>query len=381
MSEFSAHERARYHRQIILPGHGEAGQQRLKNARVLLVGAGGLGSPAALYLAAAGVGTLGLCDNDTVAIHNLQRQIIHDTAGEGIAKTRSAQARLQALNPLVQLNLHETGIHLDNAMELLKQYDLVVDGSDNFPTRYLVSDAACLAGVPYVYGSIFQYEGQVSLFHPRQSGPSYRCLFPHIPEPGSVPSCSEAGVFGALCGLIGSLQAMEAIKHITEIGESLIGRLLCVDALTMRFRTLNIKPDPQSPLLGNKPSITSLRAENYQWQCDAPSSNTDTLPLECSLEAAHTQLTHKPPPFLLDVREPEEWAICKLEGAHLIPLGQIAERAASLPKDQQIIVYCHHGMRSLNAARRLQAAGFQATSMQGGIDAWAKTYAPEMTRY
>ena len=377
MPELSPNERARYHRQIILPQIGIDGQAKLKAARVLLIGMGGLGSPAALYLASAGVGTLGLCDMDNVETHNLQRQILHDTPSEGTSKIESAQARLSALNPHCQFNKHPEGIHIDNALELLGQYDLVIDGSDNFPTRYLVSDAAFFSKTPYVYGSIFQFEGQVSFFDPAHDGPSYRCLFPTIPEPGSVPNCSEAGVMGALCGMIGSFQAMEAIKFITGTGQSLMGKLLCVDALTMQIRTLNIKRDPKSPLVGESPTITQLLPENYMWTCSSQAKDK----IEITVKETQAILKTQNPPVLLDVREPDEWEICHIEGALLMPLKTIPERVEALDPSEPIIAYCHHGMRSLHATKFLREKGFSVQSMAGGINAWAKQIEPSMPRY
>lgn len=377
MPELNAEELARYNRQMILPQIGRDGQHALKQARVLLIGMGGLGSPCALYLAGAGVGTLGLCDHDRVEIHNLHRQIIHTTDSLKTSKTDSAQARLQALNPHCKLIPHSEGIHIDNAVSLISQYDLVIDGSDNFPTRYLVSDAAFFAKKPYIYGSIFQFEGQVSVFDPAREGPSYRCLFPKIPEPGTVPNCAEAGVFGALCGVIGSFQALEAIKHITGTGTPLIGKLLVLDALSMHVRTLKIKRDPKSPLLGNPPTITKILPENYTYTCP---TQTEAI-MEISIEDTQAALLSQNPPLLLDVREQDEWDICHLEGAKLIPMTELSDRFMELPDDQPIIAYCHHGMRSLRAVTFLRAKGYHVTSMAGGIDRWALNIDPEMRRY
>ena len=381
-------ERIRYLRQMILPNIGEEGQQRLKDARILILGLGGLGSPAAYYLAGAGIGTLGLCDADRVELHNLHRQILHRTEQIGTAKTESSRQALQSLNPEVNLKLHPEGLHANNAIELIQNYDLVLDGSDNFPTRYLASDAACLTATPYIYGSIFQFEGQVSLFHPAQEGPSYRCLFPEMPEPGTVPNCAEAGVFGALCGVIGSLQAMEAIKWFTQTGTSLIGRLLTIDALTMKMREIKIKKDPQSPLIGENPTIKEIISENYEWSCESTTNNNmntnhedSSTPSEVSVNEAHQRLTQTNPPCLLDVREPHENEICSIKGSRLIPLGEVAERSQELPQDQPILVYCHHGMRSLKATELLINKGMKAQNIQGGIDAWAQELEPEMPRY
>ncbi|MGE9296597.1 MAG: HesA/MoeB/ThiF family protein, partial [Puniceicoccales bacterium] len=303
---------SRYSRHVRLPQVGLDGQEKLANAKVLIIGLGGLGSPASLYLAAAGVGTLGLADFDTVEPHNLQRQILHGDADAGRTKLDSGIDALSAINPHVTLNRHPEGITTDNAVELIAQYDIVVDGSDNFPTRYLVNDAAFLAKRPLVYGSIFQFEGQVSLFEPAAGGPCYRCLFPQMPEPGTVPNCEEAGVFGALCGVVGSFQAMEAIKRILGIGEGLLGRLLVVDALAQRQSTLKLKPDPDCPLCGAKPGITEIRPENYEWACDPAPTPAEEVPMEISVQEAQQQLQSSTPPALLDVREDFEVAICQI---------------------------------------------------------------------
>ena len=269
-NKLSSNEIARYSRHIILPEVGVEGQEKLKKARMLVVGMGGLGSPSSLYLAAAGVGTLGLAEFDQIEEHNLQRQILHHRSDIGKLKINSAEDKLKAINPDCKLVLHREGITFDNALEILSLYDMVIDGSDNLPTRYLVNDAAYFVGIPYIYGSIFKFEGQVSIFDSKAGGPNYRCLFPEMPDPKTVPSCEEAGVFGALCGLIGSLQAMEAIKYHLKIGESLLGRLLVIDAVTMNFRTLKLKHDPQCPLSGDYPTITKLEASNYEYSCDIP---------------------------------------------------------------------------------------------------------------
>jgi adenylyltransferase/sulfurtransferase len=383
-------ELARYSRHIILPAIGTTGQQKLRDARVLIVGMGGLGSPASLYLAAAGIGTLGLAEFDTVEAHNLQRQILHDDDRVGTPKLESAMARLTAINPGVQLVPHSAGVTVENAAALFAEYDLIVDGTDNFPTRYLNNDAAFLARKPLVYGSVFQFEGQVSLFHPAAGGPCYRCLFPRMPEPGTVPNCEEAGVFGALCGVIGSYQAMEAIKFLAGVGESLMGRLLVIDSLAMTHRTLRLKRDPNCPLCGETPSITGLSAENYEWSCAptelpdnaAPMSDSE-IPTEISIEEAHARLTGTGErPFLLDVREPFEAEICSIEGAHLIPMQEVPERLEEVPKDREILVHCHHGGRSLRVTQFLRAHGYdQAQNIKGGIHEWATKFDPSMGTY
>lgn len=395
-TNLSADQLARYSRHLVLREVGLSGQEKLADARVLVIGLGGLGSPVGLYLAAAGVGTLGLAEMDRVEAHNLQRQVLHDTDHIGKPKMESGRQRLCALNPDLRIEPHPGGITTDNAVDLIGQYDLVIDGSDNFPTRYLVNDAAFLAGKPLIYGSIFQFEGQVSLFHPASGAPCYRCLFPRMPEPGAVPNCDEAGVFGALCGVIGSYQSMEAIKWIVGIGESLAGRLLVFDALSARIRTLNLKRDPRCPLCGENPEIRSIEDGNYAFSCEVPSTESavstlpdpsvsaETHPLELTVEdaAARRNLPEPDRPLFLDVREPYEVGICTIEGSRNLPLGQIRQRYAELPRDRPILAYCHHGMRSLRATEFLRSQGYDAVSnIAGGIDAWAERIDPQMRRY
>ncbi|WP_309382402.1 molybdopterin-synthase adenylyltransferase MoeB [Cerasicoccus frondis] len=373
---------SRYSRHVRLPQVGLEGQEKLAQARVLIIGLGGLGSPASLYLAAAGVGAIGLAEFDQVEPHNLQRQILHGDADAGRSKLDSGMASLRAINPHIELIPHAGGITVDNAVDLIGQYDIVVDGSDNFPTRYLVNDAAFFAGKPLVYGSVFQFEGQVSLFEPQAGGPCYRCLFPQMPAPGTVPNCEEAGVFGALCGVIGSYQAMEAIKRLMGIGESLLGRLLVVDSLAQRHRTLKLKPDPECPLCGSSPGIQEISAANYEWSCAEPEAAPEGLPMEISVQEAQAQLQQANPPALLDVREDFEVAIAKIDGAIEIPLGQLPMRYTELDASQPLLVYCHHGMRSLRATEFLRAKGVEgAVSVRGGIDAWAIQIEPGMARY
>jgi len=373
-------EISRYARHLCLPEVGIDGQERLRAGSVLVIGLGGLGSPAALYLAAAGVGRIGLA----VEIHNLQRQIIHTEASVGRAKLESAAARLRALNAHVELDLHHEAVSVDNAHELFSQYDLILDGTDNFPTRYLNNDAAFLAGKPLVYGSIFQFEGQVSVFDPAKGGPCYRCLFPRMPAPGEVPNCDEAGVFGALCGMVGSAQALEALKLLMGIGDPLRGRLLVLDTLAQRQTSIRVKPDPDCPLCGDAPVITGLTAENYVFTCNREKQDEKMgdEAMEIDADAAKAFLESNPGTVLLDVREPFEAEICRLDGAHLIPLKQLPERFAELPRVQPLLVYCHHGMRSLRATEFLRTRGFEsAKSMKGGIDAWARIHDPAMARY
>ncbi len=382
-------ELARYSRQIILPEIGREGQQRIRDARVLMIGMGGLGSPVSLYLAAAGVGTLGLAEFDVVEEHNLQRQIIHDHDRIGTPKLESAMDRLRALTPDIELIPHPEGVTVDNAVELFSRYDVIIDGTDNFPTRYLNNDAAKLAKKPLVYGSIFQFEGQVSVFAPHLGGPCYRCLFPKMPEPGTVPNCEQAGVFGALCGVVGSYQAMEALKLITGAGDTLMGRLLVIDALRMRHRTITLKRDRQCPLCGENPTIHSLKATNYEWACtpDAemetePPMDTD-YPIEVSLEEAYSRLNGPGPrPILLDVREDYEREIAAVKGHRAIPMQEVPMRLDALPKGEEILVMCHHGGRSLQVTLFLRNKGFEKVqNVRGGIDQWAAVYDPKMRRY
>jgi adenylyltransferase/sulfurtransferase len=414
-SSFSPDELTRYSRQLALPGVGLEGQAKLRGARVLLIGLGGLGSPVALYLAAAGVGTLGLAEMDRLEIHNLHRQILHDTPWVGISKLASGYAHLSNLNPAVTLREHPDGLTPANALALFSSYDVIVDGADNFPARYLASDAATRAGRPLVHGSIFQFEGQVSVFDPARGAPCYRCLFPNMPAPGEVPNCAEAGVIGALCGVIGSTMAMEALKIILGLGESLRGRLFVFDSLSATARNVKIKRDPHCPCCGPQPDarIAALDPALYVGGCAIPeeprrrSSNTnerflrdlnalhgdnngaraslpdaENPPLEVDVRQARAWINSKAAPFVLDVREPYEVALCHLANSAAIPLGQMPEQLAALPRDRPILVYCHHGSRSLQAARHLRAKGFpRAASLRGGIHEWAETFEPKMPRY
>ena len=367
----------RYSRHLTLPEIGVEGQERLDRARLLLVGAGGLGSPAALYLAAAGVGTLGIVDADRVDLTNLQRQVLHGTSDIGRAKTDSARDRLLDLNPHVEVVLHPERLTSSNALELLDGYDLVLDGSDNFPTRYLVNDACALLGRPYVYGSILRFEGQVSLFD-AAAGPCYRCLFADPPPPELVPSCAEAGVLGVLPGIVGSLMALEAIKWVLGAGESLRGRMLVFDALRTRFREVPIARDPACPLCGANPTIRELI--DYDAFCGvaggAAGADRDISPAEL-----RTALFGERGPQLVDVREPYEWEIARITGARLVPLGELAARLDELDPRREVVAYCHHGVRSQRAAALLEGAGFRVRSLAGGIDAWAAEVDPAVRRY
>lgn len=378
----SPDELSRYSRHILLEQVGLEGQRRLAAARVLVVGAGGLGSPAALYLAAAGIGTLGLADLDAVESHNLQRQLLHDTASVGEPKVASAARRLRALNPHVRIIPHSDGITAANAGEIFSDYDIVVDGTDNFTARYLNNDAAFFARKPLVFGSIFKFEGQVTVFDPARGGPCYRCLFPEPPATGSVPGCGEAGVLGALCGVIGSLQALETIKLLLELGEPLRGRLLTYDALTQRFETLALAHNPRCLLCGTAPSIHHVAEITRRSPPPAMPPASDS-PLECSVTEAYAALKDAPATALLiDVREPWETAIVQVPGAELIPMRQMPERAASMPRDRRLLIMCHHGGRSRQVTDFLRARGFvNATNVAGGIDAWAAEIDPSLRRY
>ncbi|HEU4721050.1 MAG TPA: molybdopterin-synthase adenylyltransferase MoeB [Gemmatimonadaceae bacterium] len=377
-------ELQRYHRHLILPEIGEEGQRRLKAARVLLVGAGGLGSPAALYLAAAGVGQLGVVDADDVELSNLQRQVLHDTASVGTPKVDSAAARLRAINPHVEITAHHVRLSSANAMALLGSYDVVVDGSDNFQTRYLINDACVLLDKPNVYGSVLRFEGQASVFS-SGDGPCYRCLFREPPPPGLVQNCAESGVLGVLPGLIGVVQAAETIKLITEIGEPLAGRLLLVDGLRMRFRTIDVARDPECRACGTR-EITSLI--DYDAFCGvSPEPEADErVPEARDDEIAPRALAERiaagAVPALLDVREAHEWEIARLPQARLVPLHALPDVVHTLDPEEELVVYCHHGMRSAAAVAWLRAQGFdRARNLTGGIDRWSREVDPSTRRY
>src|SRR5215213_2762528 len=369
----------RYSRHLLLPEVGIAGQRKLKSARVLTVGAGGLGSPLSLYLAAAGVGTIGIVDFDVVDLTNLQRQIVHGTSTLGQSKLQSAEARLTDVNPNVRIEKHSARLSSQNALEIMREYDIIVDGSDNFPTRYLVNDACVLLGKPNVYGSIFRFEGQASLFYARQ-GPCYRCLYSEPHPPGLVPSCAEGGVLGVLPGIIGSIQALETIKWIIGAGTSLLGRLVLFDALKLRFRELELRKDPACPICGTNPTIHELI--DYEAFCGIGAEPAYAGP-EISAEELRRELHTKGQNLVLvDVREPHEWEIAHIEGATLIPLSQLPERLSELDGHAEIVTQCHHGARSMKALEILKGAGFgKVRSLAGGIDAWAERIEPGMPRY
>ena len=380
MTSLSHEELLRYSRHLTLPDVGLEGQAKLQGARVVLIGAGGLGSPAALYLAAAGVGTLGLVDFDLVDRSNLQRQIIHGTAAIGTPKIDSARERLRDVNPHVQVETFGERLTSGNALEILREFDIVVDGSDNFPTRYLVNDACVLLGKPNIYGAVFRFDGQVSVFYAKQ-GPCYRCLYAEPPPPDLVPSCAEGGVLGVLPGIIGSLQALEAIKLIVGFGESLIGRLVLFDGRRMQFRELALQKDPDCPVCGEHPTVTQLI--DYEAFCGGGEAGLETGQRdEISATALQLERGRKPDLVLVDVREPREAEIAHIEGARNIPLRELPGRLAELPGHGEIVTLCHHGPRSLKAREILKGAGFASVrSLSGGIDAWSREVDDSVPRY
>jgi adenylyltransferase/sulfurtransferase len=381
--ELSVNEVRRYSRHLIIPDVGMTGQKRLKNAKVLCVGAGGLGSPALLYLAAAGVGTLGVIDFDVVDESNLQRQIIHGQSDIGRPKALSARDSIKEVNPYVNVVVHETALTNDNVMDIFSQYDLIVDGTDNFATRYMVNDACVLLGKPYVWGSIFRFDGQASVFW-AEYGPCYRCLYPEPPPPGMVPSCAEGGVLGVLCASIGSIQVTEAIKVLTGIGEPLVGRLMIYDALEMNYRSLNIKKDPDCAICGKNPTITELI--DYDNFCGVVSADAQQAVVGSTITAADLKgmLDREDKIYLVDVREPNEYEIVSIPGAVLIPKDQILSGAAleTLPQDRQIVLHCKSGARSAECLAALKDAGFSdAVHVGGGILSWINTVDPSLPAY
>ena len=373
-------ESLRYSHHLIMPEVGMEGQQKLKAARVLCIGAGGLGSPLALYLAAAGVGTLGIVDFDVVDYTNLQRQIIHSTADVGRKKLDSAAEKLKAINPFLTIKTFDTKLTSDNALKIFADFDIIADGTDNFPTRYLVNDACVLTGKPNVYGSIFRFEGQASVFA-TEHGPCYRCLYPEPPPPGLVPSCAEGGVLGILPGLVGVMQATEVIKLILGKGEPLIGRLLLVDALGMKFRELKLRKNPDCPVCGTHPTITKLI--DYNEFCGIRGEETpvtSNVP-EMQVEELKQKLDAGEDIFVLDVREPHEYQICNI-GGYLIPLGDLPKRVSELDSSREIVAHCRSGVRSGKAVDFLRQAGFKKVrNLAGGILAWADRVDPKMPKY
>jgi sulfur-carrier protein adenylyltransferase/sulfurtransferase len=375
--QLSTEELQRYSRHLIMPEVTAVGQRRLKAARVLCIGAGGLGSPAALYLSAAGVGTIGILDFDDVDLSNLQRQILHGTKDVGRGKLESAQDRLRDINPKIELELHQCRFCSENASEIVSKYDVVVDGSDNFATRYLSNDVCVFEQKPNVYGSVFRFEGQTTVFAPHLGGPCYRCLFPEPPPPDSVPNCAQAGVLGVLPGIIGMLQAIETIKLIVGIGEPLIGRLLHFDALKVKFRELNLRRDTQCPVCGDRPTIFS--PIDYEQFCGV--RDEQAIPA-ISAHELKRKMDAREAFELIDVREPVEYEIARIDGAKLIPLGEIAQRVDELQHEQPIVVHCHSGQRSAQAVRLLQQRGFgNVYNLEGGIDAWSDQIDPTVPKY
>jgi sulfur-carrier protein adenylyltransferase/sulfurtransferase len=384
--DLSADEIKRYSRHLIMPEVGVDGQKKLKAGSVLCIGAGGLGSPAAMYLAAAGVGRIGMVDFDVVDFSNLQRQLLHGTSSVGRSKLDSAKDRLHDLNPHVEIDTYETTVTSDNALDLFRPYDVILDGTDNFPTRYLVNDACVLTGKPNAYGSIFRFEGQASVFGTKE-GPCYRCLYPEPPPPGLVPSCAEGGVLGVLPGVIGVIQATEAIKLILGIGEPLIGRFLIYDALKMRFRELKLRKDPDCPVCGTHPTVTKLI--DYEQFCGirpepaaTPSTGAAVNEWETTSVDLKKRIDAGDDVFILDVREPNEYQICKIPGSVLIPLGELPRRYAELPKDKDIVAHCKMGGRSAKAMEFLQTVGFKRVkNLKGGILDWIDKVDPSQPKY
>ena len=384
-TSLSNDEILRYSRHLIMPEVGIEGQLKLKNAKVLMVGAGGLGAPLGLYLAAAGVGRIGLVDFDVVDFTNLQRQVIHGTKDVGRKKLDSAAESMLDINPLIQIDRFDVALNSENAMEIFKDYDMVVDGTDNFPTRYLINDACVLSGKPNVYGSIFRFEGQATVFaYP--GGPCYRCLYSEPPPPGLVPSCAEGGVLGILPGLIGLVQATEAVKLILGTGELLVGRLMLYDALAMRFRELKLRRNPECPMCGDHPTITKLI--DYHQFCgvprEAPAAAPQTAVADGEIDPTTVkQMIDRGEKFvLIDVREPHEYQICNIPFAKLIPLGELAKRVNELDSADQIVAHCKSGARSAKAVDFLKQAGFKKVkNMKGGILAWSDKVDPTVAKY
>jgi adenylyltransferase/sulfurtransferase len=382
MAELTREEILRYSRHLIMPEVGLKGQEMLKDAKVACIGTGGLGSPLGMYLAAAGVGTLGLVDFDVVDASNLQRQIIHGTSDVGKRKVLSAQETIADINPNVNVVLHEERLTSENALEILRGYDVVADGTDNFPTRYLVNDACVMLGKPNAYGSIFRFEGQASVFC-RPDGPCYRCLYPEPPPPGLVPSCAEGGVLGILPGVIGLVQATEVVKLLLGVGEPLVGRLLLYDALSMRFREMRVRKDPECPVCGKSPTVTELI--DYEQFCGVPGLEEQQRvdsEFEISAKELASRLEQGDDVFILDVRNPDEYAICRIDGSELIPLNRLLEGVHTLDSARDIVVHCHRGIRSAQAVNFLRSIGFsKVKNLRGGIDAWAEEVDESLPRY
>jgi len=383
LPKLSHQEIHRYSRHLLIPDVGLEGQRKLKASSVLVVGTGGLGSPVSLYLAAAGIGRIGLVDYDVVDFTNLQRQIIHGESRLGDLKVESARDRMLDLNPEIQVDIYNEFLHSDNAFKIAEPYDLIIDGTDNFPTRYLINDLCVLTGKPNVYGSIFRFDGQASVFF-AEEGPCYRCLFPEPPPPGLVPSCAEGGVLGVLPGTIGSLQATEALKLLLGIGEPLIGKLLLYDALDMSFQTVKLKKNPDCKVCGENPQVTELI--DYEAFCGVPAHDHEEGSAgerwDITARELENRLQEGAPPRLIDVREPHELEISRLEEAELIPLGQLASRLSELDSAEEIVLFCKSGTRSTRALEILASAGFKKIkNLKGGINAWAREVDEELPVY
>ncbi|RME93211.1 MAG: molybdopterin-synthase adenylyltransferase MoeB [Candidatus Hydrogenedentota bacterium] len=381
--ELTHEEIRRYSRHLIMPEFGMAAQKKLKAASVLIIGAGGLGCPLAQYLAAAGVGKLGIVDFDVVDFSNLQRQVLYTTADVGKPKAEVAKARIEAMNPNVKVQTYTVPFKSDNAMEIAEGYDVIIDGTDNFPTRYLVNDLCVLTGRTNVFGSIFRFDGQVTVFNAKE-GPCYRCLYPDPPPPGMVPSCAEGGVLGILPGVVGVMQATEAIKVITGIGEPLIGRLVIFDALKMKFRELKIRKNPDCPVCGEHPTVKELI--DYEQFCGVNVEGEDLSLMDEDVQMTVFDLQDKledgEKPYLLDVRTPQEYEICHFEDSKLIPLDELPNRINEVPLDEEVVVLCHHGNRSMRAIEFMKQAGYKKLkNLAGGIDAWAMHIDKDMPRY
>ena len=382
--QFSNDEIARYSRHLIMPEVTLEGQKRLKSASILCIGAGGLGSPIALYLAAAGVGRLGLVDGDTVDFSNLQRQILHGTRDVGRKKLNSARDRIREVNPNVQVDLYDELFTSENARRIAEPYDIIIDGTDNFPTRYCSNDVAVFLKKPNIYGSIFRFDGQCTVFAAHLGGPCYRCMFPEPPPPGMVPSCAEGGVLGVLPGIIGVMQAIEAVKLIMGIGEPLIGRMIAFDALKMKFREFKLRKDPKCPVCGENPTITELI--DYDQFCGIPQAKAaeeaEAPVPTITVQDLKAKLERGDKFRLIDVREPFEWDICRIPGATLIPLGQLPSRMSELDSADEIVLQCKSGGRSARALKLLQEAGFgKLNNLEGGITAWAEQIDPSVPKY
>ena len=380
----SADDLARYSRHLLLPELKAEGQRRIKAARVLCIGAGGLGSPAALYLAAAGAGTIGLVDFDRVDISNLQRQVLYGTKDVGRPKLEAARERIHDINPNAEVVSHECRFTSENAPDVIAPYDVIIDGSDNFPTRYLSNDVCVFARKPNIYGSVFRFDGQASVFAPHLGGPCYRCLFPEPPPPGAAPSCAEAGVLGVLPGIIGLVQATEALKLIVGTGETLVGRLLHFDALKMKFREFKLRRDPECAVCGENPTI--FAPIDYERFCDVQTADeafqSDNTVASVSVQELKRKMDAREPLTLVDVREAWEYDVAQIAGSKLIPLGELEERLTEVPRAGIIVVQCHSGVRSEQGARLLQQAGFaNVYNLEGGIEAWSRDVDPTVPRY